>query len=138
MKKPYAESTLKRKYRETGIPKEVLEKLHLYFVACAHFYKIISVDEVWKVIERTEARQGKKELEEILNPSMLECIRNYSIEEHHRRMQDRQDEDSFGITELDFDNPDSEAQGRVWARIEKKLMHGVGGFMDLAKKSLLP
>ena len=44
MKKPYAESTLKRKYRETGIPKEVLEKLHLYFVACAHFYKIISVD----------------------------------------------------------------------------------------------
>ena len=138
MKKPYAESTLKRKYRETGIPKEVLEKLHLYFVACAHFYKIISVDEVWKVIERTEARQGKKELEEILNPSMLECIRNYSIEEHHRRMQDRQDEDSFGITELDFDNSDSEAQGRVWARIEKKLMQGVGGFMDLAKKIAAP
>lgn len=116
----------------------MLEKLHLYFVACAHFYKIISVDEVWKVIERTEARQGKKELEEILNPSMLECIRNYSIEEHHRRMQDRQDEDPFGITELDFDNPDSEAQGRVWARIEKKLMHGVGGFMDLAKKIAAP
>lgn len=74
MKKPYAESTLKRKYRETGIPKEVLEKLHLYFVACAHFYKIISVDEVWKVIKRTEARQGKKELEEILNPSIIHMI----------------------------------------------------------------
>ena len=53
-------------------------------------------------------------------------------------MQDRQDEDSFGITELDFDNPDSEAQGRVWARIEKKLMQGVGGFMDLAKKIAAP
>ena len=46
MKKPYAQSTLKRKLRETGIPKPVLEKVHLYLIACANFYKILNIDEV--------------------------------------------------------------------------------------------
>lgn len=88
MKKPYAESTLKRKYRKTGLPKEVLEKLHFYFSACVNFYKVISVNEVWEIIQETERCQGKMDIEDILNPEMLECAHNYALEEFQRNFED--------------------------------------------------
>ena len=50
MKKPYAESTLKRKYRETGISPEKIEEAQRYLEACASFYKFIEMKNVWKVI----------------------------------------------------------------------------------------
>ena len=50
MKKPYAESTLKRKYKETGIEPERIMKAQAYLTACANFYKIIEIKDVWKVI----------------------------------------------------------------------------------------
>lgn len=88
MKKPYAQSTLKRKLRETGIPKPVLEKVHLYLIACANFYKILNIDEVWKVIRRMERRLGKMEPEEFFDAEMVESIRFYLMDEFQRQLQD--------------------------------------------------
>ena len=88
MKKPYAESTLKRKLRETGIPKQVLDKLHLYLTACASFYRVLSIDEVWRVIRRTERRLGKIAPEEFFNADLLECMRFFLVDEFQRQLQD--------------------------------------------------
>lgn len=63
MKKPYAESTLKRKYRETGISPEKIEEAQRYLDACASFYKFIEMKNVWKVIGKkcsvTKAEMSK-------------------------------------------------------------------------------
>ncbi len=50
MNKPYAPSTLKKKYRDTGITPEKIEKVKEYLVACANFYKIIEIKDAWRVI----------------------------------------------------------------------------------------
>lgn len=52
MKKPYAESTLKRKYRETGIDPVRIEDAQLLLTACARFYKLIEVKDIWKIISK--------------------------------------------------------------------------------------
>ncbi|MGI6766411.1 MAG: SEC-C metal-binding domain-containing protein [Lentihominibacter sp.] len=133
MKKPYAESTLKRKYRETGIPKEVLEKLHMYFAACANFYKILSIDEVWKVIKISERRQGKKKLEDILNPTMIDNLRGFTLAEFRRNSEG---DDFFGSVDIDNLNPEMEKEIR--GKIEKTLRRGVGGFEDLICSAITP
>ena len=48
MKPPYAESTLRRKYRDTGI--ENIGQVQEYLTACSNFYYIIEMEDVWKVI----------------------------------------------------------------------------------------
>lgn len=48
MKPPYAESTLRRKYRATGI--ENIGQVQEYLTACSNFYYIIEMEDVWKVI----------------------------------------------------------------------------------------
>jgi hypothetical protein len=103
MKKPYAESTLKRKYRETGIPKMVLKKLHMYFAACANFYKILSIDEVWDVIKISERRQGKKKLEDILSQTMIDNLRGFALTELGRNSEDDDFFDSVDINNLGYD-----------------------------------
>lgn len=50
MKKPYAESTLRRKYRETQIPYLKINALQEFLSACANFYKIIEIKDVWRII----------------------------------------------------------------------------------------
>ena len=50
MKKPYADSTLKRKYRDVGIDPKGIQILMFYLTACGRFYKIIKIEEAWKVI----------------------------------------------------------------------------------------
>lgn len=52
MKKPYAESTLRRKYRETGLGEEKIALIHGYLFACARFYQILEMDEVRKILSR--------------------------------------------------------------------------------------
>lgn len=63
MKKPYAESTLKRKYKETGISPEKIEEAQRYLDACASFYKFIEMKNAWKVIGKkcsvTKAEMSK-------------------------------------------------------------------------------
>ncbi len=49
MKKPYAKSTLERKYRETGLDPRLREKAQAYLTACTNFYKIIEAKDAWKV-----------------------------------------------------------------------------------------
>lgn len=49
MKKPYARSTLKQKYKETGLDPRLREKARAYLTACANFYKIIEAKDAWKV-----------------------------------------------------------------------------------------
>ena len=50
MNKPYAESTLRKKYRETDIPKESIKTLQTYLRACANFYCILEIEDVWRVV----------------------------------------------------------------------------------------
>ena len=52
MKKPYAESTLRRKYRETGLSVEKISLIHDYLFACARFYQIIEMDEVRRILSK--------------------------------------------------------------------------------------
>lgn len=133
MKKPYAESTLKRKYRKTGLPKEVLEKLHFYFSACVNFYKVISVNEVWEIIQETERCQGKMDIEDILNPEMLECAHNYALEEFQRNF-----EDTFTFDGIDFGNIDIQGREKLTKRLEQFLLGGVNGYKGLLFSILVP
>lgn len=96
MKKPYAQSTLKRKLRETGIPKDILEKVHLYLIACANFYRILNIDEVWKVIQRTERRLGKLEPEDFFDADLLESVRFYLMDEFQRQLLDEIIDEDYG------------------------------------------
>lgn len=50
MKEPYAKSTLSRKYRETGIPKDSITAVQVCLRACANLYGIIEIDDAWRVI----------------------------------------------------------------------------------------
>ena len=50
MKPPYAESTLRRKYKATGI--ENIGQVSTYLTACSNFYYIIEVNDVWKIISK--------------------------------------------------------------------------------------
>lgn len=71
MKRPYAESTLKRKYREIGLKNVTVWKLQLYLKACALFYKLVEADEVWKAIQQTEKAYSGKEMEEAITPDLV-------------------------------------------------------------------
>ena len=51
MKKPYAESTLRRKYREAGIDPEKLEEIKQFLKACARFYGILASKDLCRLIE---------------------------------------------------------------------------------------
>ena len=52
MLKPYSEATYKKKIRDTGIPKEVVNLLDRYLVSIAHFYLIIELDCAWDIIKK--------------------------------------------------------------------------------------
>lgn len=52
MLKPYAESTLKKKYRATGIDPDVILQVQDYIDACANFYYVLELDEAWKIIRK--------------------------------------------------------------------------------------
>ena len=87
MKKPYAASTLKRKYSETGIPYESRKKLELYLTACANFYLACSNDDAWKVIRATEKRLKGMKLEDILDFRLTNALFEYFVEQ--RMLQDK-------------------------------------------------
>ena len=71
MKKLYAESTFKRKYREIGLQKKTVQKLRLYLRACANFYQFAEADEVWEAIQKTEQTLAGKELKEAITPELI-------------------------------------------------------------------
>lgn len=71
MKKLYAESTFKRKYREIGLQKKTVQKLRLYLRACANFYQFAEADEVWEAIQKTEKALAGKELKEAITPELI-------------------------------------------------------------------
>ncbi len=48
--KPYAESTLKTKYKQLGLPAETVELLHSYFSAFANFYGILTLKDAYNII----------------------------------------------------------------------------------------
>lgn len=50
--KPYAEKTLKTKYRQLGLPEETVELLHKYFSAFAHLYGVLPLKDAYKIINR--------------------------------------------------------------------------------------
>ena len=51
MKKPYAESTLRCKYREAGIDPEKLEEIKQFLKACARFYGILASKDLCRLVE---------------------------------------------------------------------------------------
>ena len=51
MKKPYADSTLRRKYKETGIPQETIDTIAAYLHACAAFYYAVEVDDIKSILQ---------------------------------------------------------------------------------------
>lgn len=52
MNKPYAESTLRRKYRETGIPRDLIDTAIAYLHACAEFYYAVEIDDIIAILQR--------------------------------------------------------------------------------------
>lgn len=59
MKKPYAESTLRRKYAQTGIELDKIRTVDIFLRACSNFYKVIELEEAWKMIgEKVKALGG--------------------------------------------------------------------------------
>ena len=50
MLKPYAESTLRKKYRETGIDHSLIDLVKDYINACASFYYLLEMDEAKRII----------------------------------------------------------------------------------------
>lgn len=59
MKLPYAESTLYQKYRKTGIDKKKIKTVKECLNACSNFYKVIELDEAWKIIHRECSKRSK-------------------------------------------------------------------------------
>lgn len=58
MKKPYAESTLRRKNKETGIEEDKIDTLIDYLTACAEFYQIVELKYVWPAIQKACKKIG--------------------------------------------------------------------------------
>lgn len=52
MQKPYARSTLVKKYRATGINTHIIDMVKTYLDACANFYYLLEMDEAFKIITR--------------------------------------------------------------------------------------
>lgn len=52
MQKPYAESTLQKKYKATGVADISIFWVKEYLLACANFYKVIELDEAWRIIDQ--------------------------------------------------------------------------------------
>lgn len=52
MNKPYAESTLRRKYRETGIPRDLIDTAIAYLHACAEFFYAVEIDDIISILQR--------------------------------------------------------------------------------------
>ena len=50
MLKPYARSTLNKKYRATGVNADILWEVKDYIDACAHFYYLLEMDEARRII----------------------------------------------------------------------------------------
>ena len=50
MLKPYAQSTLTKKYRATGIAKDIIESVKDYIDACANFYYLLEMEEARRII----------------------------------------------------------------------------------------
>lgn len=65
MKKPYAQSTLKRKYRETDLGEEKIARIFNYLNACAHFYQILEIKEARNIAVR-QGNVSQKELDKVL------------------------------------------------------------------------
>lgn len=77
MKKYLAESTLKKKYRELGLSKDAIKKLHYYLLASVNLYGTLTQDEVWRVVKTVERRQRKGEMDSKLRASMIEAVDEY-------------------------------------------------------------
>ena len=99
MKKAYAESTFKRKYREIGLQKKVVQKLRLYLRACANFYQFVEAEEVWEAIQKTEKVLTGKDLKEAVTPDLVfaadgiivdeeEIVTDFEDEEHKEKLID--------------------------------------------------
>lgn len=50
MKKPYARSTITKKYRATGVPSDTIDQVKDYIDACANFYYLLEMDEAKRII----------------------------------------------------------------------------------------
>jgi len=50
--KPYAQTTLKRKYKDTGLSQPALDRLHTLLLGCVNFYKIVDVDHAFLAVEK--------------------------------------------------------------------------------------
>ena len=61
MRKPYAESTLRKKYRECGVEPDRITVIAEYLMACANFYQILEMKEARKIL----ASQGGVTQEEM-------------------------------------------------------------------------
>ena len=52
MNEPYAVSTLRRMYKETGLDTKVINKVKKCMKACSNFYKVIEVEKAWQIAEK--------------------------------------------------------------------------------------
>ena len=50
MLKPYARSTITKKYRATGVPSDIISTVKDYIDACACFYYLLEMDEAKRII----------------------------------------------------------------------------------------
>ena len=75
MKRIYAESTLRKKYREIGLSKDVAWKLRVYLTACALFYRFAEADELWQAILKTENAQAQRTIQEKMSPAVIQTTK---------------------------------------------------------------
>ena len=77
MQKSYAESTLRKKYRETAIDHSLIDLVKDYLNACAFFYYILEIDEFWKIIQKRSVIT-KEQFDTLLpilrRDDSLECV----------------------------------------------------------------
>ena len=52
MKKPLSQQTIKKKYKQSGLPKETVDLLHRYFAAFANLYGIINLSDAYSIINK--------------------------------------------------------------------------------------
>ena len=110
MKKPYAESTLRRKYRETGLGEEKISLIHDYLFACARFYKIIEMDEVQKILFK-QGRIPQAEMDAVFPIMERDDFLEYYIISEKDLYQDGEDQKLLIYKSLLIDdNPDFDQQ----------------------------
>lgn len=65
--KPLSRETLERRYSETGLSKEQLSFLELFFSSCANLYGAIHIIEAWDVYKRIKDEKPRLHRKDLLN-----------------------------------------------------------------------